>query len=132
MSDILPEQSNQPNSAELREQITNIASRYRNFQCVECAQAIKEFLSEQSVRGKHIKIYTGTSESPYGYIYHDRLGENIATNGRHEGILVVIDGQQLVFDNIEREGVTQEVWLQNLYSPILDIGIDFQITEENF
>jgi Papain fold toxin 2 len=67
VSDIFP---HQPHGAELRERIAKIASRYKNFQWVECAQAIKDFLSEQGVHGKHIKIYTGTSQSPYGYILY--------------------------------------------------------------
>ncbi|MEO0844687.1 MAG: papain fold toxin domain-containing protein [Cyanobacteria bacterium J06643_5] len=35
---------NGDDSTEIRQQITTIASRFKMFECVECAQTIKEFL----------------------------------------------------------------------------------------
>lgn len=123
---------NQPTGAEIRQQITKIASRYKIFKCVECAAAIKKFLIKQGIHGTHIKVDTGSSDGYMGIIYHLVVQEQIALNGHHEGIVVVIDGQELVFDNIDHEGVPKEVWLQNLYSPIMDMGEKFQIVETDF
>ncbi|MEA5593713.1 papain fold toxin domain-containing protein [Rivularia sp. UHCC 0363] len=120
------------NSTEIRQQITIIASRFKMFECVECAQTVKKFLIESKIVGKQIKLYTGSTEGYYGNIYHDGIQAVISTNGRHEGILIELDIQEIVFDNIDNQGVTKEVWLQNLYSPILDIGEEFQVTEIDF
>jgi hypothetical protein len=117
---------------EIQEQIAEIASRFQLFQCVECARAIKEFLISKRISGKQLKLFTGSAENPYGNIFHEVLKQNIATNGRHEGIAVRIDGEELVFDNIHHDGVSRELWLGNLYCCAQDIGEDFQIIEIDF
>lgn len=117
---------------EIRQQITTIASQFKMFECVECAQTIRRFLIESRISGKQIKLYTGSTEGYYGNIFHDSIQTVISTNGRHEGILIELDRQEIVFDNIDSQGVPKEIWLQNLYSPILDIGEEFQITEIDF
>jgi Papain fold toxin 2 len=42
-------------------QIQTIIDDFENFQCVETAQAIQEYLVSQEIKGKRIKIYTGSS-----------------------------------------------------------------------
>jgi hypothetical protein len=113
------------NDSELRQQITVIANRFRLFECVECAIAIRQFLISQNIPGKSISLYTGSTKEPLCNIYHDRLQENISTNGRHEAIAVEID-------NIDRVGISRLDWIKNLYCPIVDLGADFQITETEF
>jgi len=46
---------------ELHQQISEIASRFQIFQCQQCAAAIKQFLIEQEIPGKQIKLYTGSA-----------------------------------------------------------------------
>ncbi|WP_085960652.1 papain fold toxin domain-containing protein [Cylindrospermum stagnale] len=75
---------------------------------------------------------TGSSHEPWGNIYHDGIEQTIATNSKHEGVSVEIDGQELVFDNINRDGVTRQNWFKNLYSPIIDAGKKFIIEEIPF
>ncbi len=75
------------NDSELRPSITAIASCFRLFECVECATAIRQFLIAQNILGKSINLYTGSTKEPFCNIYHDRLQENISTNGRHEAII---------------------------------------------
>lgn len=123
---------NGDDSTEIRQQITTIASRFKMFECVECAQTIKEFLIKSRISGKQIKLYTGSTEGYCGNIFHDGIQAVISTNGRHEGILIKLDRQEFVFDNIDNQGVLKEIWLQNLYSPILDIGEEFQVKEIDF
>ena len=114
------------------QQIIAIASSYGIFDCIPCARAIKEFLIRQSIHGKHIKVDTNSQDPIYGRIYDDSIGELIATTGHHEGVIIEINNVELVFDNIHHQGIARLNWIQNLYSPILDVGLEFQITETYF
>jgi len=117
---------------ELRQQITAIANRFHLFECIECAAAIQQFLMMQNIPGKSISLFTGSTKEPFCNIYHDRLQENISTNGRHQAIVVEIDGQELIFDNIHPTGISRVDWIKNLYCPIQDLGANFQIIETEF
>ncbi|MBS9386300.1 MAG: hypothetical protein HEQ24_19595 [Dolichospermum sp. BR01] len=114
------------------QQIIAIASSYGIFDCIPCARAIKEFLIRQSIHGKHIKINTNSQDPIYGRIYDDSIGELIASTGHHEGVIIEINNVELVFDNIHHQGIARLNWIQNLYSPILDVGLEFQIKETYF
>jgi hypothetical protein len=81
---------------------------------------------------KHIKINTNSQDPIYGRIYDDSIGGLIATTGHHEGVIIEINDRELVFDNIYHQGITRLNWIQNLYSPILDAELEFQITETYF
>lgn len=70
------------------QEVVRIASSFSIFDCIPCARAIKEFLVEQGVQGKHIKLDTGSQDPLYGRIYDDSIGELIATTGHHEGVVV--------------------------------------------
>jgi hypothetical protein len=96
------------NLAEIRQEVTKIASGYGVFQCVECSQAIKEFLIARNISGKQIKLDLGRQDLPWSVIYDLRREQQIANNGYHEGIVIVIDGQEIVFDNIDYSGVIRE------------------------
>lgn len=120
-----------PNS-ELHQKLTAIAQKFQLFECIECATALKQFLISQNISGKLIAIYTGNTKKPFCNIYHDRLQQNISTNGRHVGIAVEIEGRELIFDNLHPEGIVRVDWIKNLYSPIQDLGGDFQIEENTF
>jgi hypothetical protein len=114
------------------QQIVTLASRFGVFDCIPCSRAIKQFLVERGIQGKQIELDTGSQDPIYGRIYDDSIGELIATTGHHEGIAVEIDGEEIVFDNLHPEGLPKTIWRQNLYSPILEVGRDFQVTEINF
>jgi hypothetical protein len=120
------------NLKELRLQIGDIAGAFALFECVPCATAIQEFLIEQGISGKRIKLYTGSAEEPYCNIYHDQLEQNISINGRHEAISLECEGQEWIFDNIHPTGLPRVNWINNLYSPIQDMGENFQISETVF
>ncbi|WP_293122399.1 papain fold toxin domain-containing protein [Microcoleus sp. bin38.metabat.b11b12b14.051] len=117
---------------ELRQEIAEIASKFKLFECKACALSIQEFLIQRGISGKKVKIYTGSAKGKYGNIYHDDLGQNIATNGRHEGIAVKIDGEELIFDNIHNEGISKQEWLEKFYCLALDLGGEFEIAEIEF
>jgi Papain fold toxin 2 len=99
---------------------------------MECASAIRQFLIRQNLPGKQISLFTGTTEKPFCNIYHDGLGQNISLNGRHEAIAIEVDGQELVFDNVHPQGISRVNWMDSFYSPIQDLGQDFQVTATNF
>jgi hypothetical protein len=112
--------------------VIEIAKSYGIFDCIPCARAIKEFLIRKRIKGKHIKLDTGSQDPIYGRIYDDSIGELIATTGHHEGVIIEINGLEIVFDNIHHQGINRLDWIQNLYSPILDAGLEFQVTEDSF
>lgn len=120
------------NDSELHQQIAAIANQFHLFECAECATAIQQFLITQSIPGKTISLFTGSTKEPFCNIYHERLQENISTNGRHQAIAVEINGQELIFDNIHPAGISRVEWMNNLYCPIQDLGADFQIAETEF
>jgi hypothetical protein len=119
------------------EQIYNlkeIIAKYKNLECVECAQAIQDYLVSQKIPGKRIKLYTGAAIGRDSYIYDESVsGDAISINGRHQGIMIIIDGVEMIFDNHHPDGITKNQWLANLlfYNKLYN-GKQFQITEETF
>jgi len=117
---------------ELRQEISEIASKFKLFECNNCALSIQDFLIQRGISGKKVKIYTGSAKRKYGNIYHDDLGQNIATNGRQEAIAVQINGEELIFDNIHNQGIPKQEWFEKFYCLAMDLGGQFEITEIEF
>ncbi|MFB2923659.1 papain fold toxin domain-containing protein [Aerosakkonema funiforme] len=115
-------------------QIRAIASTYENLKCVECAQALKDYLLSQGIHGKHIKLYTGSAINRNRYIYDDSVPiDAISENGRYEGIAVVINATEIVFDNHHPDGLSKKEWIANLhFFDKIHNQQQFQITEELF
>jgi hypothetical protein len=112
---------------ELYQRIEGIASQFKVFECVECAEAIKQFLVERGIHGIHIKLSTASTEEPFCNIYHEQLRRNISVNGRHEAILVTIGNEELIFDNLHPKGILfRSEWISRFYFPGKDIGQDLQ------
>lgn len=66
-------------------------------------------------------------------IYDLRREQQISTNGYHEGISIIFNEQEIIFDNIDHGGITRQEWLKNLTSPSLELGMgSFKIIEEEF
>lgn len=121
------------NPEQLR-QIYTIASSYDNFQCVECSQAIKDYLISERISGKLIKLYTGASTGANSFIYDETFPEEaISTNGRHQGISVIINDIETVFDHHHPAGISRDKWIANLlFQGLVHFGQQFQITEIEF
>lgn len=114
--------------------LKEIISKYKNLECVECAQAIQNYLISQKIPGKRIKIYTGSAMGRNSYIYDETVSQDaISVNGRHQGIEIIIDEVEMIFDNHHPDGITKAEWLTNLlfYNKLYH-GQKFQITEETF
>jgi hypothetical protein len=121
------------NILQIREEIAKIASQYGNFRCVECCQAIQQFLLSKNIHGKLIKLDLERQDLPWSVIYDLRRQQQISTNGYHQGISIIIDNQEIIFDNIDYSGVTRQEWLQNLTSPTVELGMgSFKIIESEF
>ena len=88
----------------------------------------------QDIRGKRIKLFTGTTIGRSSYIYDDSVpGDPISSNGRHEGIAIFINAVEIVFDNHHHDGITRSEWMNNLlFYGKLHYGEQFQVTEEEF
>lgn len=68
------------------------------------------------------------------YIYDDSVpGDAISINGRHEGIAIIIEGQEIVFDNHHHNGIVRGEWMSNiLFYGLVYTGQSFEITEQEF
>jgi Papain fold toxin 2 len=118
---------------ELRQKIKQIADRYRVFQCVECANAIQTYLVEQKITGTRIRLDIGFRNVPWSVIYDLKRAQQISTTGCHEGIAVLIDNEEVVFDNLDQDGVDRATWLRNFTSPTIELGRgQFSVLEEFF
>lgn len=120
-------------SSEQIRQIKAVIDDFENFQCVETAQAIQEYLVSQNIEGKRLKIYTGTAMGWDANIYDDLLGYAISVNGRHEGVSIIVNGLEMVYDNLHPNGLPRGQWLDNLkFDGKLYLGKQFEITEHYF
>ena len=115
-------------------QIKAIVDRYENFKCVECASNLKDYLIGQGIHGKRIKLYTGYGRGRNSGIYDDSVpGEAISVNGRHEGIAIVINNIETIFDNHHPDGLNKEQWMTNLlFHGKLFNRLQFIVIEEDF
>ena len=114
--------------------LKEIIAKYKNLECVECAQAIQDYLVSQRISGKRLKLYTGSGIGRDSYIYDESVSRDaISIKGRHQGIIIIIDGVEMIFDNHHPDGITRNQWLANLlfYNKLYN-GQQFQITEEPF
>ena len=117
----------------IREEITEIDSCYGVFQCIECSQTIRSFLISKNLHGKRIKLSLERQDLPWAVIYDLRREQQVSTNGYHEGISIILNEQEIIFDNIDHGGVSRQEWLQNLTSPTLELSMgNFEIVEEEF
>ena len=93
--------------------ITNIAKKYKNFQCMQCADEIVSSLKSKGLKGEILDITTNGNKGMAGNVWSDKMGKNIATNGRHRAVLY--DGK--VYDNIFPEGISYDKWVNDIFSP---------------
>jgi hypothetical protein len=59
--------------------------------------------------------------------------EAISVNGRHEGIAIVINNIEIIFDNHHPDGLNIEQWMTNLlFHGKLFNDLQFIVIEEDF
>jgi len=93
--------------AKCTNELTEVTKKFGLFKCEECANAIVEVLKKHGVGGTYIEIMTKNADR-YPYIWHDGIGKNISTNGRH--VAVEVDG--MVYDNLHKNGIPRAEWEQ--------------------
>ena len=118
-----------------KQDLAKIADSYANLQCVQCPLAIKNYLQLAGIPGKLIKINT-QADLDYRncFLYDDSIGgDAISETGYHEGIIVIIDGMEIVFDNHHPQGIAKVEWLGNFqFFGKIHLGQESIVTEENF
>ncbi len=89
---------------EIGEGISSIAKKYKNLECVECADNIKDYLKGIGQSGIKIDLKYGD-----GFIIHELYSstEAISTNGKHYAILY----NNKVYDNLFPNGIEYDKWL---------------------
>ena len=97
------------------DELREIARGYANFECIDCALAMRKYLVDRGIDGNLIKISTGANLDPRNFfLYDDSVpGDAISESGYHEGICITIDGQEIAFDNHHPEGILKTEWLSN-------------------
>ncbi len=104
-------------------EITRIAGKYNNLECVECADDIIKQLNKYGLDYKQqsfsIKGLPNVSDT-YLNVYSDTVGGIITENGFHTGIL--FNGK--IYDNIHKNGITLENWLQDMSIPYDNGSVD--------
>ena len=109
-----PGESAEPSPQDIQK-IESIVNSHKNTKCVECATEIEQYLRAKNVRGRRIKLDT-PKLTPYDDYVIDEISQTqaIATNGHHEGVAVIVNGQKKVFDNHHHNGVPTQQWKNNL------------------
>lgn len=118
-----------------RQDLTDIANSYPNLQCVQCALVIKNYLQLAGIKGKLIKINTKANlDYRNCFLYDDSIGgDAVSETGYNEGVIVAIDGVEIVFDNHHPEGIPKREWLANFqFFGKIHLGQELVIIEENF
>ncbi len=94
-------------------EITRIAGKYDNLECVECANEVMKRLDNLKLpyepKTINIKDIDGIN-SDYLNIWSDSANTNLSTNGFHKGI--EFNGK--IYENIYKNGITFEDWLRDM------------------
>ena len=103
-------------SLEIYREIGNIVSQFKILECERCAAAVMEWLEQQGIQGKILRLRTKYQDEDY--IISERLEsqeitESITVNGKHYGVEV----RGLVFDNLSTDGMSKEEWVKDFHSP---------------
>jgi hypothetical protein len=97
--------------AEILQKVGQIAIQFSLLECDKCAIAIMEWLSENGIEGKILRLKTKRRSEVF--ITNDRHvpEESITENGTHYGVEVL--GK--VFDNLSADGLSRADWLKGFY-----------------
>jgi hypothetical protein len=82
--------------------------------CDECATLVRNYLSQNDIAGKYIRLETNGNSGVLGLIWDDGTSQQIANNGYHEAIAIYVGDRAIIFDNIYPQGKLLEEWLADL------------------
>lgn len=108
---------------EIYQKIGKIVAKFDLYKCDECATAVMQWLRENSILGRIIKIETRLGED---YIISTRLerqgiNDSITLNGIHYGVEV----KERVFDNLSIEGLTLSDWFNDFECASSEFLVDY-------
>ena len=86
--------------------LQNIAEGFKDFQCVEAMEAMKEYLKKKKLHGYVVTIQYPVSP---GYVYTIEYDRQISRNGKHVGV----EYNGLVYCNVHPYGLPYEVWVKD-------------------
>lgn len=97
---------------EVYREVGAIAREYEIFKCKECAVAVLNWLAENGIEGKLLKLRTTLRDEDF--IVSERMirrgiSDSITVNGVHYGVEV----RGRVFDNLSEEGMIREDWVED-------------------
>ena len=98
---------------EISSGISKIAGKYKNLECVECADDIMNFLKKFGLEGELKELDISKLEKvnqKYTKIWSDNVGTYISDNGKHVGVL--FNGK--IYDNIHVNGINLDEWLSDM------------------
>jgi len=97
-------------SDEIGKGISKIAGKYKNLECVECADEVMGYLKSIGQNGTRLNLTYGNR-----FIIHDLYSstEAISKNGKHVAILY----NNKVYDNIFPNGIDYNKWFNGFFAP---------------
>jgi len=108
---------------EIYQEVGKIVREFELYKCDECATAIMQWLKENSINGRIVKIQTAYGED---YIISIRLeNQGITDSITLNGIYYGVEVKDRIFDNLSTEGLTQEDWLKDFQCPGGEFLIDY-------
>ncbi|MBD2341933.1 hypothetical protein H6G64_33925 [Calothrix sp. FACHB-156] len=108
---------------EIYQAICKIVANFGLYQCNECANAVMQWLKQNDIQGRIIKIQTAFGED---YIISTRLEnqgitDSITLNGIHYGVEV----KDRIFDNLSTQGLNVNDWLNDFECPSGEFLIEY-------
>jgi hypothetical protein len=96
---------------EIWQTVSEIVTRYQLLECDRCAIAVMQWLRENGIEGKILRLRTKRRTEVFIICNRYRSGESITENGTHYGVEVL--GK--VFDNLSDEGISREQWVSSFH-----------------
>jgi hypothetical protein len=97
---------------EIFQEIGKIIQNFDLYQCDDCARAIYQWLQNNNIQAKILKLKTKNRTDEYilsNRLERQDITNSITQNGTHYGVEVF--GK--VFDNLSVEGMTREDWVND-------------------
>jgi Papain fold toxin 2 len=109
---------------EIYREVAKIVVRFELLECYECALAVIQWLNENGIEGKIIKLQTKYKDEDF--ILSDRLmgqsnNESITINGKHYGVEV----RGRVFDNLSSSGMIKDDWINDFHCQSEEFDIKY-------
>ncbi len=94
---------------EIYDIIGGISSQFKNLECDKCAKALSVWLDNNGIDRKILKLRTKKRNDFFIISNRYLSSESITDNGIHYGVEVF----GLVFDNLSRQGLPRNEWIND-------------------